>query len=155
MSTVATSEVLNRAADLIEERGWACGKGWSAEGGPLCIEGAIAAALGADGHAIRTTNTCPAGAAVREYLELGEYTATKGGLWYWNDELRWDRELGTVVTVRTANEVVEVLRATAVIEAAREQETVTLPAVEALPERTETREVVEWRCESVLAEVAR
>ena len=35
------------------------------------------------------------------------------------------------------------------------EETVTLPAVEAQPERTETREVVEWRCESVLAEVAR
>jgi len=33
-------------------------------------------------------------------------------------------------------------------------ETVTLPAVEAQPERTETRETVEWVCAPVLAEVA-
>jgi hypothetical protein len=32
-------------------------------------------------------------------------------------------------------------------------ETVTIPAVEAQPERTEEREVVEWRCEPVMAEV--
>jgi len=30
-------------------------------------------------------------------------------------------------------------------------ETVTVPAVEARPERTEEREIVEWRCEPVLA----
>lgn len=34
-------------------------------------------------------------------------------------------------------------------------ETVTIPAVEARPERTEEREVVEWRCEPVMAEVTR
>lgn len=33
-------------------------------------------------------------------------------------------------------------------------ETVTLSAVEAQPERTEEREVVEWRCDPVLAEVS-
>lgn len=32
-------------------------------------------------------------------------------------------------------------------------ETVTLPAVEAQPERTEEREVVEWDCQPILAEV--
>jgi hypothetical protein len=31
-------------------------------------------------------------------------------------------------------------------------ETVTIPAKAAVPERTETREVVEWRCEPLLAE---
>ena len=33
-------------------------------------------------------------------------------------------------------------------------ETVTLPAVEAQPERTEERDVVEWRCEPLLAETS-
>lgn len=32
-------------------------------------------------------------------------------------------------------------------------ETVTIPAIEAQPERVEIREVVEWRCEPLLAEV--
>lgn len=32
-------------------------------------------------------------------------------------------------------------------------EAVTIPAVEAQPERTEVRETVEWRCEPLLAEV--
>lgn len=34
------------------------------------------------------------------------------------------------------------------------EETVTLPAVEARPERTETREIVEWDCEPVLAKAS-
>lgn len=32
------------------------------------------------------------------------------------------------------------------------QETVTVPAVEAAPERTETRDVIEWRCEPLAGE---
>lgn len=35
------------------------------------------------------------------------------------------------------------------------EETVTIPAVEAQPERTTTREIVEWRCEPMLSEAAR
>ena len=31
-------------------------------------------------------------------------------------------------------------------------ETITVPAMEAVPERTEIREIVEWRCEPLLAE---
>lgn len=33
-------------------------------------------------------------------------------------------------------------------------ETVTIPAVEAQPERTEVREIVEWRCQPLLADTA-
>lgn len=33
-------------------------------------------------------------------------------------------------------------------------EQVTIPAIEAVPERVEERELVEWRCEPVLAEVS-
>ncbi len=40
------SDTCNAAADLIEVRGWTTGiKGWrDGEGGPLCLEGALAAA---------------------------------------------------------------------------------------------------------------
>lgn len=41
-----TSEVLNKAADLIEERGWATGNCGMATTGPACLEGAIAAVIG-------------------------------------------------------------------------------------------------------------
>ena len=69
---IPTSEVLNRAADLIEERGWTQGtQGWKVDGA---------------------------------FLDTDEP-------WKWND-----------TRGRTASEVIEVLRATAVIEAARETE---------------------------------
>jgi hypothetical protein len=127
-TTVATSEVLNRAADLIEERGWVGrgGQGWTDDAGsPLCIEGAISAAMGtaiyAYGGFTSAPNRCPAGLAVREHLGLGPYVgvSTSRALFAWNDELRLVN--GEFVSVRTQAEVVEVLRAAAVIEAAREQ----------------------------------
>lgn len=120
-----TSETLNIAADLIESRGWA-GRDLKAEdpwgGGargtaPICLEGGIIAALGIElpplgrgGNAARNAilnkvPSCPAFVAVKDYLGL------PGSLYMWND----DRS-------RAAHEVIEVLRATALIEAARERE---------------------------------
>ena len=113
-----TSEVLYRAADLIEERGWVRDGGWvmyDEPGSPVCIEGAIQAAAGFPAmmcggtYRIRAAVTaCPAYRAVCAYL--GDPVE----LYHWND--REDR---------TASEVVEVLRAVAVIEAARENALVT------------------------------
>lgn len=117
MSTVPTSEVLNRAADLIESRGWVQGSAGMiiATDSPLCLQGAIGAAAGmaespdarhssgAPVYDYLVTQTCPAGDAVRAYLGYGKP-------WMWNDHHE-----------RTATEVIEVLRAVAVIEAAREE----------------------------------
>lgn len=114
-----TSEVLNLAADLIEQRGWGKGAGsWGHEDSePLCLEGGIYAAMGAD---FVTTprdefTACPAyqavmahvGPARTTYRDLTGNETTE--LWIFNDTYG-----------RTASEVIEVLRATAVIEAARE-----------------------------------
>lgn len=111
------SEVLNKAADLVETRGWTVdAKGWpgyvgsteDAATSPVCIEGAIIAALGLDASVedvISGVDLCPAGLAVREYLNIGQH----GYMFMWND-----------TPGRTAAEVIEVLRAAAVIEAAKE-----------------------------------
>lgn len=119
-----TSEVLNRAADLIEERGWRVGPfGWpesveSTE--PLCLEGAILAALGLDIESASVDresdvpNTCPAGLAVREYLGL----SVEVDLYEWNDGISVRVGLGKVA--KTASDVIDVLRACALIEAAKE-----------------------------------
>ena len=117
-----TSEVLNRAADLIEQRGWTQATGWpmvGADDAPLCLEGGVAAALGIEFPQVKKAKavdlgtglyddllTCPSFLAVKRYLGVGAF------LFRWNDE-----------TDRTANEVIEVLRATALVEAARETET--------------------------------
>ncbi|HJR88969.1 MAG TPA: hypothetical protein VJ782_02285 [Aeromicrobium sp.] len=112
-----TSEILNKAADLIEEQeGWTSGSGWPGEAeyggsetGGLCLEGGIMAALGIKfGQRWDDTfKTCPAVHAVNAYLERPAGHALYG----WND-----------MPGRTADEVVEVLRAAAVIEAAREEQ---------------------------------
>lgn len=111
-----TSDILNRAADLIEEKGWTSGSGWPGEAeyggsemGGLCLEGGIMAALGLN-YGQRWDDifkTCPAVHAVNAYLERDEGYA----LYDWND-----------APGRTAAEVIEVLRACAVIEAAREEQ---------------------------------
>jgi hypothetical protein len=115
MTTVATSEVLNRAADLIEERGWTKGGGWPTaddEGAALCLEGGIMAALGL--HFDKDDDDveqCPAYRAVHFYLGLkwGDVADwPQDPLWTWNDDHGSEES------------VIEVLRATAVIEAARE-----------------------------------
>ena len=113
------------AADLIEKRGWAQGHvglphysdyPWGNredDTSPVCLEGGIAAAIGwpLDGASCQMPKvgfeSCPAYLAVAEYLELNN-----GGRPYeFND-----------ADDRTAAEVVEVLRAAAAIEQAREHE---------------------------------
>lgn len=117
-----TSEVLNKAADLIETRGWSQGSwgGGASCSAPVCVEGAIAAAmdlsLGAlllteprsaeENHAFIQMLDCPAYAAVSSFLAI-----SSGGLYVWNDEHG-----------RTAEQVIEVLRAAALIEQAKEAE---------------------------------
>ena len=105
-----TSEVLNRTADLIEEQGWGKGGGWYGEedfggrtDGRLCLEGGIMAAMGIEMTNMDRMVACPAYKSVKTYLD----GATP---FIWNDEHG-----------RTASEVIEVLRAAAVIEAAREE----------------------------------
>lgn len=111
--------VLNRTADLIEERGWATGNCGMKVIGPLCLEGAIAAVLGTP-----TSTWAGGGGSPSNDPEPGEefyvydddlrlhpaYEATvaylrlSDQLWTWNDE-----------NGRTATEVVEALRAAALI----------------------------------------
>lgn len=106
-----TSEILNRAADLIEERGWTAVGGWifdySFADSNLCLEGGIQAAMGFRGvgrvERIQL-RSCPAYVAMSSHInsEL---------LYWWNDAKE-----------RTAPEVIEALRACAVIEASRERD---------------------------------
>jgi hypothetical protein len=114
-----TSDVLNEAADLIQQRGWTQGIfGWGDidPNSGLCLEGGIAAASGIGMiHDTSTLDTpsikaCPAYKAVAAYLDMGG-PFCRGALWTWNDAVD-----------RTAAEVIEVLRAAAVIEAAREEQ---------------------------------
>jgi hypothetical protein len=116
---VKTSEVLNRAADLIEERGWAKGPlAWGDDGAhPLCLEGGIIAALGGKGWKLdrawqEAFWTCPAYQSVAAYVDHDvsfDQSTPKQPLWEFNDD-------------HSAAEVIEVLRACAVIEQAREEQ---------------------------------
>lgn len=120
-----TSEILNRAADLIEERGWGTGSDtwyFGNDNHPLCIEGGMMAALGlkfghaAEGEAGATDQlyACPAYKAVHEYLNL----RPSQSLYQWNDS--WDVVDGSTANRRTKEEVIATLRTVAVIEAAKE-----------------------------------
>ena len=114
MNDIPTSEVLNRAADLIEERGWTQGDGWFPEmlpvAAPLCAEGAMKAAAAevcaaaGDALARYTVHREQILPAFKDYLGVAH-------VFVWNDAGR-----------RTASEVIEALRACAVIEASRERE---------------------------------
>lgn len=105
-----TSEVLDKAADEIQRRGWVQGGYDDALG--LCLESALS--LAHDGTvgaaAWEVANTCPAGLAVRSYLQLGaEWRhSCSDSLWNWND------------CRDTSSEVIEVLRAAAMVERTRE-----------------------------------
>lgn len=109
--TMTVSETLNKAADLIEERGWngrnSGGDPWGtrSENAPICLEGGIVAAAGLTRDHIGSMllRGCAAARAVHQYLQIS------GELWAWNDK-----------SGRTAEEVIEVLRSAAVIEASRE-----------------------------------
>lgn len=119
------STTLNTAADLIRDKGWGQGSAtWYGRGG-LCVEGAIGAAMGVNvnnysGNHMSPKDLnfeCPAGLAVREYLgprikdgRAQHFTTEELWLSHWND-----------ATGRTAEEVIEVLRAVAVIHEAREE----------------------------------
>jgi hypothetical protein len=117
-----TSEVLNKAADLIEQRGWTKGCGWQLtdfDNGTdaICLEGAIQLAAGfpavPQSEAAMLADRvrfCPAGQAVVTYLADADRHDRNGWLFTWNDQ-RSD-----------AAEVIEVLRACAVIEQAREEQ---------------------------------
>jgi hypothetical protein len=79
---------------------------------------------------------------------------TLGGKW--NKDFEWgDTDRADFAQARDGLHLRVVVQRSAVCErVVVGEETVTLPAVEAQPERTATREVVEWRCEPVLAEVS-
>ncbi len=118
---VPTSEVLLAAARLMETHGWRQGDGWPTDlsvSQPLCLEGAIMAALGLTMDDAFSTDdsedwfrACPAYSAVMDYLaDDDRWALFRQRAYDWND-----------VPSRTADEVVEVLHAAALIEAAREQ----------------------------------
>jgi len=113
-----TSEVLNRAADLIEERGWtAGGEGWwrpERDGAPLCAEGAIQAVLG------DCWRESVALVALRGFIGCGSVSR-------WNDDQLFGFASGNPfehdsgrARVWARGKVVGVLRAAALVEAARE-----------------------------------
>lgn len=126
-----TSEILNRAADAIQERGWTQGtSGWHQEGTPLCLEGALIAATGIDYRADGADNTkafdefhtCPAYVAVKDYLvstgheevmslykNCAPFTHDGLDVWLYNDNV-----------AESAEDVIAVLRAAAVVESVKE-----------------------------------
>lgn len=121
-----TSDILNKAADLIEEHGLGHGcQSMLGENG-LCLMGAIhAASFGEYSDDYGAAANCPAGRAVYNYLSLPSEDVDAG--WIWNDA-KWGYETGTGWRVDRPEEVIEVLRATAVIEAARESAPVEVSA---------------------------
>lgn len=107
-----TSDILNKAADLLQSGGWTGGTDGMRVNGPHCLEGAIQAATGAEPgfygpneYPYLFTHPCPAGDAVKAHLNL----LPDRDVYEWND-----------ADGRTAEQVIEVLRATALVEAARE-----------------------------------
>lgn len=115
-----TSEVLDKAADLVQEQGWwQSPNGWpraARQPAGLCLEGGIMAALGVtfdSDPSLEEFTACPAYRAVQSYLglshELDEDGQAVEPLWRWNDDL-----------TRKAAEVIEVLRAAAMVERTRE-----------------------------------
>jgi len=111
-----TSEVLNKAADLIEEHGWGTGSVSAMGFGGLCVLGALYGAKNGgarpevEDDAYYGTDLCPATASVFHYLrERDPFLDRPGDIWHWND-----------LIAGSASEVIEVLRACAVIEASRE-----------------------------------
>ena len=114
MKELKTSEVLDLAADAIQMAGWGRGTdSWTPDAGKgLCIEGGIAAVtdvtmlqdpLWGTMPSRGSLESCPAYVAVREYLDFN------GDLFLWNDHPE-----------RTAEEVIEVLRAAAAVERTKE-----------------------------------
>lgn len=111
------SEVLDKAADAIQERGWEKGGGWhdprpEHAGRPVCLEGAIQAASGMRIYGTspnwrKVFKGCDAYQAMGAYLELD---LSCQDLYDWND-----------FSARTQDQVIEVLRAAAAVERAKEE----------------------------------
>lgn len=120
MTDQTVSEVLYATADRIERDGWGKGKWDAAPGEPTCIEGAMKAVLGIEGRATGGLRACPVYVAMQRYLD------TDRGLWIWNDSLPFTEEGGWrfgsrgAALAASATEVVETLRAAALIAAAEE-----------------------------------
>lgn len=124
-----TSEILNLAADKIEQHGWSSGPGgWDGQdyetGVPagLCLEGGILAAAGMTSQeacGAILLEQCSAARAVHAYLQLpADYE-----LWEWNDiSIRYGDEFNELE--RTGEEVIEVLRGAALVEQVRESATI-------------------------------
>ncbi|MDB5716474.1 MAG: hypothetical protein JWO15_3871 [Sphingomonadales bacterium] len=115
-TTRTISEALDLAADAVLARGWTCGGGWYpdlTETTPVCAEGAIRLASTQSGR-IDYELMRASIAAVSAHLELKVGTHPQY-VFSWNDSLSY-----TPSDVDPQTRVVEVLRATAVIEQARE-----------------------------------
>lgn len=121
----AVSEVLHQAADIIERQGWEQWGGMEPGEGPKCLMGAIGQVIDAKVMDLRPMfdKTCysyaqverhPAHAAVVEHI--GEEHTSPWGAHQWND-----------IEGRTAEDVIGVLRAAAVIEEARESQRTPVP----------------------------
>jgi len=110
-----TSEVLDLAADKIQEHGWGQGvESWAGGGGGLCLEGGIAAAMGLSidpmrGHGLGELTLCPAYIAVHEYLAEALADAEYQEPWFWNDRI-----------AESVEDVIAVLRSAAAIERVKE-----------------------------------
>jgi len=92
-------------------------------------------------YAWECPNGVPAMVAKIRRAVRGKWTKRETNPYYGEPEMIFERK-GYSITVK--REAVCTRRVVGT-------ETVTLPAVKALPERTEVREVVEWDCEPVLA----
>lgn len=122
-----TSEMLNKAADEIQRRGWtdAMGEspwGYEDETSPICLEGGIIAAGGFKNDCDPAFKSCPAFKAVSEYLnDWGRANPLFAPLVGAGMRVRpyWYND----APGRTEEEVIGVLRACAVIEHAKEAAT--------------------------------
>lgn len=116
MKTMTVSQVLNNAADYIQTFGWSQGTGWYPEcGEPACLEGSIDVAASAQGRTVASFQLATAATdAVSNYLtdRYPDAVNQSAGVVF---PFAWNDRFG-----RTATEVVEVLRAVALIEAAHE-----------------------------------
>lgn len=127
-----TSEVLDLAADDIQRNGWAQGPAGMRVDGPHCILGAIGAVLetkaypsnyptaGGLAYDMHEVGKTAAGEAMIDYLPTPAWSTS--GMPGYSRVYRWN-DAG----IRTAEEVVEALRAAAAIQRAYETEDQPLP----------------------------
>lgn len=97
-----TAEILNKAADVIEERGWYQGLSQDPDGTGVCALGAICVAVGLDPHALAELgegDDAAARAGVEAADALEDWLGLDLPVTQWNDEY-----------VDTAEQVVTALR---------------------------------------------